>query len=361
MTSNVAKEGNLRMKVKKCKIKIETTFTLQGTKLRYTTSNGLRRTINLQGSKIIDGGEDKCHFQIQTKMKTIELEAFNVEDKQDWIKALEEAHNTVAFQSYKSSKLPSSPPHAEPLATSLALFSRLDRDGDGILTFEDLRSAMCQQNHLMSESDIRATYSELVNSDGQITQTAFIEGLHNFYNSADRNSCISKSIMSKMNESVDFNSSGSEGEDEGRLSFNGSNVIMNRGRLRMQHSDSQTWAARSIYKGLKMTKSSLRQNFVLEEEEEEVDPEALSLAIILFQVLDVSSCGIITVDELREGLETIDPDIFSGEIMDDLVEQLDETQTSSVSQDEFTECFAVICGGVSASSIRERIVQWKIK
>merc|ERR1712130_398001 len=90
-----------------------------------------------------------------------------------------------------------------------------------------------------------------------------------------------------------------------------------------------------------------------------VDPKARALSVGLSHDLDVDGNNIIPLDTLREGLTAIDPELFSDDIMDEIVQQMDSSQTNTVTKAEFCDCFCVIAEATSVDDIRAKIEKFK--
>merc|ERR1712130_240245 len=70
------------------------------------------------------------------------------------------------------------------IADALRMFVKLDTEGNGSLSFKQLRDTMLEQNLLVSKQN-KAIYNMLIKSEGTITQKDFIDELQKLFDDKD--------------------------------------------------------------------------------------------------------------------------------------------------------------------------------
>jgi len=95
MNSGIIKRGNLLKKGKYTGNVGHNIFELRRNTLSYVTSSGIIKTIPLHHSTLIDIAADTASFQIHQNGRTYELEASNIQDKKEWLKALRSARKPI--------------------------------------------------------------------------------------------------------------------------------------------------------------------------------------------------------------------------------------------------------------------------
>lgn len=212
------------------------------------------------------------------------------------------------------------------VSDALELFSQIDIHDNGYITFDQLRAVMLRNAPGTDEEEIRSVYSSLAqDSDGTISKKAFIEGLQKFYGD---------------NKDLD-SGDGSEDDDDGITS-----------RL----DDGQRWAAGHVFEGLQkmeMTEDPGRRDSM------EVTEDAEQLSQTLFKLLDKDGNGMLPVEELKQALSEIDSVMFSEDTLEDIISLLDDGETGVVTEEEFTEGFAILAAATSLDQLRRNIERFK--
>lgn len=88
-------------------------------------------------------------------------------------------------------------------------------------------------------------------------------------------------------------------------------------------------------------------------------PKTLELASNLFAILDVDQDGILTHGVLRQNLSEIDPELFSADILDECLDQMDYSKT--INEQEFTDAICVLAGATTVESMYQKIETFKKK
>lgn len=215
------------------------------------------------------------------------------------------------------------------VAEALELFSEIDTLGLGFITFDNLRSAMLSNAPGTDEDEIKSVFNSLAqDGDETITKKTFIEGLHKFYG-ADG----------------DLNSRDGSDDDES------SNRRLDDGRR---------WAASHVYEGLQNSSNPHRTSISRDSNQNlEVSEDAYQLSQALFRLLDKDGNGMLPVEELKQALAEIDSVMFSKDTLDDVVSLLDDGETGAVTEEEFTEGFAVLAAATSLDQLRDNIERFR--
>lgn len=235
----------------------------------------------------------------------------------------------MSEESHNDDKNNESKVHSK-VAEALLTFVNLDVDGDGVLDFQKVRDAMLEHDLLQSDED-KAIYDGLGKADGNISKKAFVEGLQMLF-----------------------------GEETSSSASPSASPMVSPKKKRV--SQDLHWTANTIYRGLKLVVSANDDD----EDEDDLTQnrksrEAKSLAGALFSILDIDCNGILTMEDLRDGLMEVDPETFTSDVLDEIIEQLDDSGTTTVNKQEFVECFSNLNLGSSnnMSKVRTNLNKYK--
>lgn len=202
------------------------------------------------------------------------------------------------------------------IATSaLMAYATLDIAGTECVSFERLWDAMKNSNPSLTQWD-KDVFKPLIQKDGTITQKSFIQGV---------------SMLYQMEQT----------KERQRSLFKIAEDFCHSDSIEISESRESSIMTSDFYSS--------------EDEEDEICPQALALATVLFHLLDNENEEELSTSQLHKGLMKVDSELFTEDIMDELVSQLEENGASTISKDQFIKCFSQLVGSTDLERMRQNI------